>query len=49
VVQGTRLEERIVETGDALGDDVVILRGIAPGDRIAKTPNGDVRDGVRVQ
>jgi membrane fusion protein (multidrug efflux system) len=49
VLQGTHLEERIVETGDAHGDDVVILRGVAPGDRIAKTPNGDVRDGVRVQ
>jgi len=49
VVQAGRLEERIVETGDAQGDEVVIVRGVAPGDRIAKAPGGDVRDGVRIQ
>jgi membrane fusion protein (multidrug efflux system) len=44
-----RLEERVVQTGDAMGDDVAILRGVASGERVVKVAVGDVRDGQRVE
>jgi membrane fusion protein, multidrug efflux system len=49
VVKSGQLEERVVEIGDASGSDVVVLHGVAPGERIAKNIDGDVRDGMRVQ
>jgi membrane fusion protein (multidrug efflux system) len=44
-----RLEERVVQTGDAMGDDVAILRGVASGERVVKVAVADVRDGQRVE
>jgi membrane fusion protein (multidrug efflux system) len=49
VVKSGQLEERVVETGDVKGQEIAVLRGVAPGEQIAKTINGDVRDGVRVR
>ena len=44
-----RLEERVVQTGDVIGDDVAILRGVASGERVVKVAAADVRDGQRVE
>jgi membrane fusion protein (multidrug efflux system) len=49
VVKAGQLEERVVETGDVKGEEIAVLHGVAPGERIAKTITGDVRDGVRVR
>lgn len=34
VLAGGRLEQRIVQTGDAFGDDVAVLRGVEEGERV---------------
>jgi membrane fusion protein (multidrug efflux system) len=49
VVKSGQLEERVVETGDVSGAEIVVLRGVTAGEQIAKTTTGDVRDGMRVQ
>ena len=50
VVRSDRhLEERVVETGDSLGDVVAIARGVVSGERVVKIAAGDVRDGLRVE
>jgi len=49
VVKDGQLEERVVEIGDSSSEGVVVLHGVAAGERIAKAINGDVRDGMRVQ
>jgi RND family efflux transporter MFP subunit len=49
VVVGNRIEERIVQRGDAValagGDGVVILRGLAEGDNVVTAPSGDLKNG----
>ena len=49
VVKEKRLEERVVETGDKIGDQVAIVRGIAPSERVVTSGGGDLRDGLRVE
>jgi membrane fusion protein (multidrug efflux system) len=48
VVVGGRVEERAVQLGPAIGDDVVIAKGIAPGERVVRAPGPDVKNGVAV-
>jgi membrane fusion protein, multidrug efflux system len=44
-----RVEERIVLTGPKSGGNVVVVRGINPGERVVSVPNAAVKDGVRVK
>jgi membrane fusion protein, multidrug efflux system len=43
-----RLEERIVHVGDALGEEKVILRGVAAGDKLVVAPSETLKNGQSV-
>jgi len=49
VVNGDRVEERIVTTGQAIGDLVEITKGLKRGERVATKNVGQLADGVRVR
>jgi membrane fusion protein (multidrug efflux system) len=49
VSRESRVEERIVATGERLGDRVAITKGIAAGDTIVSQVTPALRDGVRVK
>ena len=49
VVTGDKVEERIVTTGQPLGDLVEIAKGLKAGERVATKNVGRLADGVRVQ
>ena len=49
VVSGDKVEERIVTTGETVGDRVEIVSGVKAGERVAANPRGKLADGVRVQ
>jgi membrane fusion protein (multidrug efflux system) len=44
-----RAHERKVETGPVLGETVIVLRGLEPGERVAASGSFKLREGVRVQ
>ena len=48
VIAGDRAEERIVMTGQVVGDQVEIATGLKSGDRVATTGLDQLVDGVRV-
>lgn len=43
-----RLEERIVQTGELLGEEVSIQRGIAAGEKLVSSPSADLQNGQRI-
>jgi membrane fusion protein (multidrug efflux system) len=45
VVKGDRVEERVVSTGQALGDSIEISNGLKSGERVATTNVGQLVDG----
>jgi RND family efflux transporter MFP subunit len=49
IVAGDRVEERIVTTGETVGDRVEIVTGVNSGELVAANPHGKLADGVRVQ
>jgi membrane fusion protein, multidrug efflux system len=49
VVAGDHVEERIVTTGDAVGDLVEITKGLKSGERVATKNVGQLSDGTKVQ
>jgi membrane fusion protein, multidrug efflux system len=49
VVVGGVAEERVVLTGARDGDNLTILQGLRPGERVITHPNEEIRDGVRVR
>ncbi|HEX6276038.1 MAG TPA: efflux RND transporter periplasmic adaptor subunit [Polyangiaceae bacterium] len=49
VVKDSRVEERVVSTGQRRGDRVAVKKGVAPGDVVVIGPAEGIRDGVRVQ
>jgi membrane fusion protein (multidrug efflux system) len=49
VVVGGVAEERLVLTGPAHGEELTIIQGLRPGERVITRPGEDVRDGVRVR
>jgi membrane fusion protein, multidrug efflux system len=49
VVNRNRLEQRVVEVGDHSGDEIAIVRGVAPGDQLVKNVTPEIKDGLRVQ
>lgn len=48
VIVNDRAEERIVMTGQVVGDDVEIVSGVKAGERLAATAVNQLVDGVRV-
>jgi membrane fusion protein (multidrug efflux system) len=49
VVAGGRLEDRLVQIGDASGDQIPILGGLKAGEKVVARITPDVRDGARVK
>jgi RND family efflux transporter MFP subunit len=49
VLSGNKVEERIVTTGEKVGDRIELATGIRPGEDVASNPRGKLADGVRVQ
>jgi membrane fusion protein (multidrug efflux system) len=49
VVKEKKLEERVVETGEQVGDVVAIAKGVAPGEQIVARNGSDLKDGSSVQ
>jgi membrane fusion protein (multidrug efflux system) len=49
VVNGDHVEERIVTTGDTVGNLVEITKGLKAGERVATTNVGQLADGIKVQ
>ena len=48
VVSGDHVDERIVTTGDTVGDLVEITKGLKAGERVATTNVGQLADGIKV-
>jgi len=48
VIVGDHAEERIVTTGQTVGELVEIAKGVAAGERVATSNVGKLRDGVKV-
>jgi hypothetical protein len=48
IVKG-HLEQRVVQTGAVLGDDVAITDGLSKGERVVTSPSPETVDGVRVE
>ena len=49
VVQGDHLEERLVQCSREAGDEIVILRGVAAGERVVARDVDGLRDGLPVE
>lgn len=49
VVKGEKVEEHIVTTGEAVGQQLEITSGLAPGDIVAADPKGRLVDGAAVR
>jgi membrane fusion protein (multidrug efflux system) len=49
IVQNKHVEERIVETGEQLGDAVAVLSGVKAGEQVVETAAGEIKDGSRVE
>ncbi len=49
VVKGERVEERMVTLGQAVGDAIEIVNGVAEGDEVAQTNVERLADGARVR
>ncbi len=49
VVKNDKAEERIVTTGETIGQQVEVTSGIAPGEIVAAAPKGRLADGAAVR
>jgi len=49
VVNDGRLEERLVQLGEAVGTTVGVLSGVRPGERVVATASAELHDGVKLQ
>jgi membrane fusion protein (multidrug efflux system) len=49
VVVGDRIEERLLALGPKHTDGVVVMSGLAVGERLVSTITSDLRDGARVR
>lgn len=43
-----RLEERIVQTGESLGEEISIHRGVAAGEKLVAAPSAELKNGQRI-
>jgi membrane fusion protein (multidrug efflux system) len=49
VVVSGAAQERVVQTGETLGDTVAVLSGLRPGEKVVVKPPPDLHDGARVE
>jgi membrane fusion protein (multidrug efflux system) len=49
VVMGGVAEERVILLGPQYGDNVAVLEGLRPNERVILQPSEEIRDGVRVR
>src|SRR5262245_32240805 len=49
VASGGRLEDRLVEAAEPLGNEVPIVSGVKPGEQVVAELTPDVRDGAKVK
>jgi membrane fusion protein, multidrug efflux system len=49
VATGGRLEDRIVQAGEAIGDEIPIVSGVKSGEQVVAVLTPDVRDGAKVK
>jgi membrane fusion protein (multidrug efflux system) len=49
VVRNKHLEQRVVQTGALLGDNLAITDGLVKGERVVSNPGSQTVDGVRVE
>jgi membrane fusion protein (multidrug efflux system) len=49
VVRDGQLEERLVQLGEAVGQNVSVLSGVRAGERVVAVARDDLRDGVKLQ
>jgi membrane fusion protein (multidrug efflux system) len=49
VVRQNRLEERVVETGEQVGDEVAVVKGITAGEMVVARNGSELKDGSTVQ
>ena len=49
VVNGDRVEERVVSTGQTVGDLIEVTKGLKAGERVATTNVAQLVDGVRIR
>jgi multidrug efflux pump subunit AcrA (membrane-fusion protein) len=49
VVTGDHVDERIVTTGETVGDRVEITNGLKAGERVATKNVGQLADGTKVE
>jgi len=49
VVKGDKAEERIVTTGEAVGQQIEVTTGLASGDVVAAAPKGRLADGTEIR
>jgi len=49
VLKGDQVEERIVTTGERVGDRIEIATGVKAGEKVAANPRGKLTDGAHVQ
>jgi membrane fusion protein (multidrug efflux system) len=48
VVEGAA-QERVVQTGESVGDTVAVLSGLSPGEKVVVKPSPELHDGARVE
>jgi RND family efflux transporter MFP subunit len=48
VVQQSQVQERLVQLGETVGDQVAVIDGVKAGENVIVSPGSDVRDGARV-
>lgn len=48
VANDGRLEERIVQTGESMGEEVAIQRGVAAGEKLVAAPGSELKNGQRI-
>lgn len=46
---GQRLEERVIQAGDRVGDDIVVVTGVHGGDKVVSPITPELRDGLRAE
>lgn len=49
VVQDRRIEERVVQLGERMGDGVAVRQGLRDGEQVVVEPSAAVKDGAAVQ
>jgi multidrug efflux pump subunit AcrA (membrane-fusion protein) len=49
VIEGNRVREKNVTTGEPLGDMIEIRDGVNPGEKVVMNPPSSLKDGARIK